>query len=57
MKNANLPNVGDLPTLRQLNRATALAFGVAVGARDSSVDGVNGRDGSASEARASRIAL
>lgn len=30
MKNANLPNVGDLPTLRQLNRATALAFGVAV---------------------------
>lgn len=30
MKNANLPNVGDLPTVRQLNRATALAFGVAV---------------------------
>ncbi|MHA0319772.1 hypothetical protein ACXY7D_15245 [Sphingomonas melonis] len=30
MKNANLPNVGDLPTLHQLNRATALAFGVAV---------------------------
>jgi hypothetical protein len=30
MTSSNLPNTGDLPTLHQLNRATVLAFGVAV---------------------------